>query len=472
MHKTVVINAVGLTPALLGPHTPNLNRLAGSPSNVATIREVTPAVTCSAQTTYLTGVLPQEHGIVGNGWYFKDTCEVRFWHQSDKLVQRPRLWDAMRRRDPNFTCANLFWWYAMYSSCDVTVTPRPMYPADGRKIPDVWTWPTSLRHDLQRDLGQFPLFKFWGPMTSIDSTRWIAGAASVLSSSQSTGQNEPRTECDLTLVYLPHLDYVLQREGPNGPTVARQVAELDGQIGHLLEHFGQLGAHVLVLSEYGIAEVGRAIHINRRLRELQWIEVRRELRDMETLDSGASRAFAVADHQIAHVYIRDDVEAAARELLQHTLRELPGVARVLVGHERAEVGLDHDRAGDIVCLAEPDAWFTYYYWLDDARAPDFARTVDIHRKPGYDPCELFIDPNLRLPKLRIARKLLARKLGFRNLLDVIPLDASLVKGSHGVPATDPNKRPLLISSEPRLLGSNDLAATDVYGVIERHLTAD
>jgi predicted AlkP superfamily pyrophosphatase or phosphodiesterase len=472
MHRTLVINAVGLTPELIGPHTPNLLKLAGGDaSRIATIREVTPAVTCSAQTTYLTGVLPQEHGIVGNGWYFRDTREVRFWHQSDGLVERPRVWTDLRKQHPGFTCANYFWWYAMYADCETIVTPRPMYPADGRKIPDVWAKPAEFREALTSWNGPFPLFKFWGPMTSVESSQWITDCCCNLSD---WTFDDKYTPTDLTVVYLPHLDYVLQRHGPHDPRVTSDSIEVDRLIGRLTAHFALASRHrsidvrVIVLSEYGISPVSRPIHINRALREEGLIAIREEL-GRELLDAGASRAFAVADHQIAHVYLNDP---AAREAAERRLRATPGIGRIFVGPERREIGLDHPRAGDIVCLAEPDAWFTYYYWLDDARAPDFARTVDIHRKPGYDPCELFIDPKLRFPKLRIARKLLARKLGFRSLLDVIPLDATLVKGSHGLPARERSKRPVLLTSEPRLLDKDEYDATEIRGLIERFVTAD
>lgn len=468
LHRTLVINAVGLTPELIGPHTPNLLKLAGGDtSRIATIREVTPAVTCSAQTTYLTGVLPQDHGIVGNGWYFRDTREVRFWHQSDGLVERPRVWTELRKRNPGFTCANYFWWYAMYADCETIVTPRPMYPADGRKIPDVWTKPELLR-GFQKAMGQFPLFHFWGPMASIESTDWISRAYGVIEYAMGSGGLRHRDRAALALFYLPHLDYMLQRDGPDSPKVAKGASDLDERIGLMLQVAAELNSRILLLSEYGISPVSRPVHINRVLRDEGMIAIREEL-GRELLDAGASRAFAVADHQIAHVYLNDP---AALEAAERRLRATPGIGRIFVGAERREIGLDHPRAGDIVCLAEPDAWFTYYYWLDDARAPDFARTVDIHRKPGYDPCELFTDPKLRFPKLRIARKLLARKLGFRSLLDVIPLDATLVKGSHGLPAREKSKRPVLLTNEPRLLEKDEYDATEIRGVIERFVVQD
>ena len=457
LRKTAVLNAVGLTPDLIGEHTPRLRAFADA-GRLATVGPVLPAVTTTVQSTYLTGKWPSDHGIVGNGWYSREDAEVKFWKQSNALVQRQKIWDHAKRLDPTFTCANCFWWYAMYSSADYTVTPRPMYPSDGRKLPDVWTHPPGLRHSLQSDLGQFPLFHFWGPATSIKATQWIADSAIHLDQ-----QHDPT----LTLIYLPHLDYVLQKEGPAGPGVAKDLRELDTVCGQLIDHFESRGARVIVLSEYGVVPVSRPVHVNRILREAGLVTVREEL-GRELLDAGASKAFAVADHQVAHVYVNDPTKLAhVKDLLQRT----PGLARVLDEAGKRELHLDHARSGDLVLLAEPDAWFTYYYWLDDHRAPDFARTVDIHRKPGYDPVELFIDPALKAPKLKIAATLLKRKIGFRPLMEVIPLDATLVKGSHGVPPTHPDDGALFMSNAPNLLPSDALEPTSVYASILSHLTA-
>lgn len=389
-----------------------------------------PAVTCSVQTTFLTGQSPQGHGVVGNGWYFRDTAEIRFWQQADALVQAPRIWGLARERDPAFTCANMFWWFAMYSGADFTVTPRPMYPADGRKVPDVWTHPPSLRDDLQREIGRFPLFQFWGPMAGIESTRWIAEA---------TKRVVQRHDPTLTLAYLPHLDYALQKLGPDDPRVEAELRQLDDVAGDLIDFLHEQDRAVLLLSEYGITPVNRPVHLNRVLRSHGLLSVRMEL-GRERLDAGASRAFAVADHQVAHVYIRDGQDIDAVEQI---VAATPGVGRTFRGAARGEIGLDHPRSGEVICLAQPEAWFTYYFWNEDALAPDYARTVDIHRKPGYDPVELFLDPGLRLSTARIALKIARRKMGFRNLLDVIPLDASLVRGSHGLPVVG-EEGPLLL----------------------------
>lgn len=457
MQKTVVLNVVGLSPSLLGQHTPFLSRWAAT-GQVVPIKPVIPAVTCSVQATYLTGEFPSEHGIVANGWYFRDECEVKFWRQSNKLVQAPKIWEVARKLDPTFTCANLFWWYNMYSSVDYAVTPRPMYPADGRKLPDIYTQPGDMRSLLQTQLGQFPLFNFWGPNTSILSTQWIAESAKWV---------EQRYSPTLSLVYLPHLDYCLQRFGPDLTQVAKDLQEIDAVCGDLIQYYEGKGAQVIVLSEYGITAVSQPIHLNRMLRENGLLTVREEL-GRELLDAGASIAFAVADHQIAHVYVNDPAYIPkVRSLLEAT----EGVALVLDEADKQGYHLDHPRSGELVALAKPEAWFTYYYWLDDNVAPDFARTVDIHRKPGYDPVELFLDPQIPFAKAKVGLTLLKKKLGYRYLMDVIGLDASLVRGSHGG-ITSSDEGPLLMTQQRDLLnGITALEATDIYRIMLKHLQA-
>jgi predicted AlkP superfamily pyrophosphatase or phosphodiesterase len=454
MNPTLVLNVVGLTPALLS-HAPNLKALAAR-GGMRPLATVTPAVTTTVQSTFVTGQLPRDHGIVGNGWYFRDMSEVLLWRQSNRLVHGEKIWEAARRRDASFTCAKLFWWYNMYSTADFSVTPRPMYPADGRKLPDIYTQPAGLREELQGALGQFPLFRFWGPTADIVSSRWIAQSAlHVMRKHRPT----------LTLVYLPHLDYCLQKLGPRHPAVAEEVRQVDALCGELIEAAGKAGAQVAVLSEYGITEVSNPVHINRALRRAGWLRVREEL-GRELLDAGASEAFALADHQIAHVYVS---RPELMEKVAQVLRSLDGVERVLDEAGKRAVGLDHPRSGELVALARADSWFTYYYFLDDERAPDFARTVDIHRKPGYDPVELFLDPAKPLIKARIAWTLAKKMLGMRYLMDVIPLDPTLVKGSHGRPTDRAEDGPLFITSMPELLGDGSIAATGIKALLLDHV---
>ncbi|MCS6850898.1 MAG: alkaline phosphatase family protein [Gemmataceae bacterium] len=429
----VLVNAVGLTPRLL-PWAPRLHCLAQA-GWCRPLAEVLPAVTCPAQATILTGVTPERHGIVANGWFWRETGEVRFWLQSNRLLQAEPLYVTLRRHAHEqgraFRSAKLFWWFNQGAAVDVSVTPKPWYGADGDKVFGISGIPQGLTDKLERQLGPFPFATFWGPRAGLPCTDWIARCAATV-----LREHRP----DLTLVYLPHLDYDPQRFGPDGCDLPRLVGELDAACEPLLEAARELGARVWVVSEYGHVPVRRVVWPNRALRQAGLLAVRPGPFG-ENLETFASRALAVCDHQLAHVYVAhpDDL-ARTREVIG----SLPGVARVFAGDERAELALNHPRAGDLVALAEPDAWFAYPFWLDDRHAPDYARTVDIHRKPGYDPCELFLDPQLWWPTARVLYRLVQKKLGFRTLFDVIPLDATLVRGSHGLHAATPDDGPLLI----------------------------
>jgi len=456
----VVVNAVGLTARLLA-HAPRFRALAEAGWS-RSLREVAPAVTCTVQASLLTGRLPQDHGIVGNGWLFRDTREVRFWQQSSALVQSEPIYTTARRlareRGRDFRAAKLFWWFNQGADVEISVTPKPHYGADGGKVFGIAGGPEGLCERLEAGLGRFPFHTFWGPNAGLPCTEWIArAAADVLD----------RDRPDLTLVYLPHLDYEPQRLGPSGCDMPRLTAELDAAAAPLLDSARAIGARVWVVSEYGHCDVVRPVALNRALRRAGFLTVRNGPFG-ETLDTFASRAFAVCDHQLAHVYVK---EAEDVSRVRDLLAQEPGVGRVLAGDERAEIGLDHDRSGEIVVLSEPDAWFAYPYWLDDAVAPDFARTVDIHRKPGYDPCELFFDPGLPWAKGRAMRRLIQKKLGFRTLFDVIPLDPSLVRGSHGLAVADPLDRPILIADGPAPTEAM-LETTDFHGMLLNALACD
>jgi predicted AlkP superfamily pyrophosphatase or phosphodiesterase len=432
LRQVLLLDVVGLTPALLR-HMPRLAALGGTE---ATLGTVLPAVTCSVQSTMVTGTLPREHGIVGNGWYFRELGEVLLWRQHNRLVAGEKLWETARAARPGYRAANLCWWYAMGASTDITVTPRPVYHADGRKSPDCYVRPPALHDELVAEFGAFPLFRYWGPTASIASSAWIVAAA----------RRVLRTHRpELTMVYVPHLDYDLQRFGPTAPQAAAAARELDACLAPLLDDARDADVAVLAVSEYGITEARRPVDVNRALRSDGLLEVHSQL-GMEYLDPWTSRAFAVADHQIAHLYVRDPADVPRVRAL---VAGLPGVDEVLDREGQARHGLDHPRAGELVAVAEPDAWFTYYYWLDDDRAPDFARAVEIHRKPGYDPAELFFDPADPLVKARAALNLLRKKAGLRYTMRTAPLDPSCVRGTHG-------RLPDAAADGPVLLCSEDL----------------
>jgi predicted AlkP superfamily pyrophosphatase or phosphodiesterase len=438
MQPVVLINAVGLTPRLMA-HAPRLKAVADSGWQ-ADMPEVLPAVTCTAQATLLTGTRPAEHGIVANGWFYRDTNEVRFWQQSNRLIQAEPLYETARRRAKErgvpFKSAKLFWWFNQGAAVDISVTPKPHYAVDGNKAFGISGTPPGVAEDLEGLLGPFPFPAFWGPMAGVKSTRWIARAAFI-----ALVEHKP----DLTLVYLPHLDYDPQRFGPSGCDMAKRVAELDDACVPLLSAAKQNGAQVWVVSEYGHCDVSRPVYVNRLLRTAGLLEVRKGPFG-EQLDLFGSRAFAVVDHQLAHVYVRDPEDISR---VKDLLTPVQGVARVLSGEERTAIGLEHERSGELILLADRDAWFAYPFWVNDPDAPDYARAVAIHHKPGFDPCELFFDPKFRLPKLHAAKRVLQKKLGFRMTMDVVPLDAAIVKGSHGLAAADPLDRPILIGHGPR-----------------------
>ncbi len=373
------------------------------------MRAPLPAVTCTSQATLLTGLSPAQHGIVGNGWYYRDTQEIRFWQQANSLLSGEKFYEGIET-------AKMFWWFNQSAPVKYSATPKPHYGCDGSKVFDI------LDHtgcDLVRHLGPFPFFSFWGPNAGLPSSEWIADATAIV-----MRKNRPK----LTMAYLPHLDYDFQRLPDHDP---QRVAELDQCAGRIIDAANEIDAQAIIVSEYGLVPVQRPVHLNRYLREMGWLTVRPGPFG-EMMMPGESDAFAVADHQLAHVYVRntDMIDDVAKALLS-----VPGVARV---GRPVEFELDHPRSGELIVLSEPEAWFTYYYWIDDSVAPDFSRTVDIHRKPGYDPCELFMTS-----KVRAMSRLAQKKIGMRYKMDVIPLDAQLVRGSHGL-HTQPEKGPLVV----------------------------
>lgn len=424
--KLLVIDLVGLTPHVL-EHMPQLSKFFGDGVRLA---PPLPAVTCTSQATITTGTLPREHGIVSNGWYFRESAEVRFWLRSDRLVAGEKIWDTAKQRDPSIRVANLFWRFCTHSGCDITLTERPTYWATGKKSPDVYTTPSQLRNELVGQFGEFPLFRFWGPATNIASTDWIANA---------TLHVIHTADPHLTLTYLPHLDYDLQKFGPRSDQAMSALQEVDDTIGRLIDGAQVAGRDVAVLSEYGITPVSRPVYLNRVLRQAGFLSVYKA-QNGEVLEPGACRAFAACSHQVAHVYVSDEADRQpVRELLEST----EGVERVLGASEKQSAGLDHPRAGEYVVVADSDSWFAYPYWLDDSLAPDFARCVAIHDKPGHDPVEMFLGAG---GKRRLIRRLAQSRLGFRVPFDVISLDAGLIHGSHGRMPDDPLDGPLLLTS--------------------------
>jgi predicted AlkP superfamily pyrophosphatase or phosphodiesterase len=408
MSKVCVINVVGLTPqdAKFAPRISQIGPVQPWTSPY-------PAVTCTSQATMLTGLAPREHGVVGNGWYFRDTGEIRFWQQSNRLIQGEKLYEGVET-------AKMFWWFNQGAPVRWYATPKPHYGCDGSKAFGILD---ETGCNLTQEIGEFPFFSFWGPKAGLPSSQWIAQASACVMRKQRP---------ELTMVYLPHLDYDFQRLPQHDRA---RVQEVDTCAAIVIDAAEEIGARVVVVSEYGLVPVSKPVLINRALREAGLLIVR-DGPFGEMLMPMDSRAFAVVDHQLAHVYIND---SSAIPAVRRLLEGLDGVGQVV---EPAELQLDHTRSGELIALSDPDAWFVYYYWMDPQRAPDFARTVDIHRKPGYDPCELFMTS-----PVRAAGRLLQKKLGFRYRMDVTPLDPNLVRGSHGLrPASEHG---------PVILGNDD-----------------
>ena len=437
MKHICLVDVVGLTPELISSRTPVLQELAGGETSQDShaLEGVFPAVTLPPQASVLTGTPPSQHGIVGNGWLY-DTQEIRFWQQSRQLVSGETIYEAARSEfGESFTSALVFSWFSQGARCaDYRVIPKPWYGSDGRKEFDIHGAPSTYVDDLKQELGEFPFFTFWGPNSGPPATEWIA---------QATAHTLESRRPNLTFSYLPLLDYPLQKYGPDSAEAEEALSNVDDCVGTIKEAAERTDTKLVIFSEYGLSPVEQPVHINRLFRKQGWLKVRTGPFG-EKLDVGQSSVFAAADHQIAHVYVRDD------ELMpevQDLLEQSSGVDQVLGREGKHEFQIDHPRSGDLIAIADPDAWFTYYFWLDDNRAPDYARTVDIHRKPGYDPVEMFVDPEITIPKLKAGWTVLKKKLGFRYRMDLTPLDATLVQGSHGRPPSTTESGPVFLSPD-------------------------
>ena len=406
-----------------------------------------PAVTCPVQATLTTGTVPAAHGIVANGLFDRARRHLEMWISPDSVHRAPRIWDVVKRTRPDLRTAAWFLLQSKHATADLVCLPAPKHNPDGTETMWCHTNPEPLYVDLREKLGEFPLHKFWGPVAGIEATRWIAR-----SFVEASRPAPPHLAC----VYLPHLDYAAQRTGPDSPQAHAACGELDTEIAALVADFGGIVGPerltVIVVGEYAIRPVRRAVFPNRILREAGLLAVR-DTAEGEILDVADSAAWALADHQVCHVYLRDGADTRLRSDVVALFRGAGGVGRVLVGDDLVAAGLAAapaqgagSRCGDVVLESDLDAWFAYPYWLDDARAPAFARTIDIHRKPGYDPLELHLD---------------------RSALPVIaiPLDTALVQGSHG--AVDPAAphETVFIASRPDVASTPVLAMPEIAGLI-------
>lgn len=394
-----------------------------------------PCVTCPVQANMTTGRLPAMHGVVANGLYWREKRQIEMWTSPNDCIQRPQIWDLLSHVEGALTSAV---WFAMHSvgaEADFICTPKPIHNPDGSESLWCYTRPAELYGDLRDELGHFPLQHFWGPLANIRSTAWIGQSAAIAAR---------RWHPDFFWIYLPHLDYAAQKLGPDSPAAAAALAELDAELDRLHAAMSETYGDKLlwlIAGEYAITPVDHVVFPNRLLRVAGLLAVRKEA-DGEHLDFARSKAWALVDHQFAHVFVAGGDQQTA-ERVAGLFREMPGIAEVLVGDQRGRYALDHPRSGEVILISAPNSWQAYYYWLDDDKAPAFARTVDIHRKPGYDPVELHVDMATRS----------------------IPLDATLVRGSHGAPAVDPSQQTVLLASKPILPDGPTVADTDVFGIV-------
>jgi predicted AlkP superfamily pyrophosphatase or phosphodiesterase len=438
--KTILLSVPGLREKDL-PAMPNLRALTAGGQATELVPSF-PCVTCPVQANMITGRLPDAHGVVANGFYWRDRQQVEMWTSGNDCIQRPQIWDVLSQDAKGLSSAV---WFPMHSKgcrANYVCTPAPIHNPDGSESLWCYTRPAALYGTLRDELGHFPLQHFWGPLAGIASSAWIADSAV---------HAARRWQPDFFYIYLPHLEYAAQRTGPDSPAAEAAVAELDQVIGRLTAGFSEAYAESLLwlaAGEYAIMPVEAVTYPNRLLREAGLLVVREE-DDGEHLDLAESRAWALADHQLAHVFVADADPHLARSVAE-MFRHQPGIAEVLIGQQRDRYHLAHPRSGEVVLISTPDSWQAYYWWLSDDRAPAFARTVDIHRKPGYDPVELHVDPATK----------------------AIPLDAMLVRGSHGAPAADRSQRSVILASEPALLPGPSMADTDVCGIVLRQFGID
>lgn len=413
-HHVVLISVPGLRRSDLS-RMPNLSELAKN-GTIAGLEPTFPCMTCPVQANLTTGVGPEKHGVIANGFFDRDSGEVEMWTAWNSCFEAPQVWELLQRHDPALTSAVWFPLHSKGAKADYICTPAPIHNPDGSESLWCYTKPTELYGELRDELGHFPLMHFWGPMANIKSTEWIVNSAVI-----AARRFQPR----FSYIYVPHLDYAAQKNGPDSPEALQAVADLDRTLGQLVQGYQDAGLtdiHWLIASEYTIQNVSAVAYPNRLLQQAGLLAIR-EQDGRQYLVPGESPAWTMVDHQLAHVFVKDpdDIDWVA-----DLFRDHPLVERVLIGEERGQIQLDHPRSGDVILISKPDAWFAYYWWEHDSQAPDFAQTVDIHRKPGYDPVELFIE----MP---------AKK---------IPLDASLVKGSHGYPEAGADSQGILISSTP------------------------
>ena len=403
MKKLIVLDIVGLSKKQYDQIKPqNISKILEHGS-VSSFKPSFPAVTCSVQASIFSGTYPSKHGIISNGYYDQILKHVSFWEQSSDLVNSPRIWDTLKKILPDSKSGLLFLQNSLYANSDVVITPKPIH-LDDKMIMWCYSKPENFYEKISESIGNFDLKSYWGPFSSIQSSNWIINSAK-----KTIETHKP----DLLIVYLPHLDYTSQKFGPDSDEFKESVMELDNLLGDfslfLNQEFND-EYEIIILSEYTFNSVSKSISPNLILRQAGLLSTRR-IEGKDYIDYEFSKAFAMVDHQIAHIYINPGYEDEVYQILKNK-----NLGIILDSKLQKELKINHSKSGNLILCANTDSWFNYYWWDDVKYAPDFTFGVDIHRKPGYDPLELFFDFKTKQ----------------------ISHDTSLIKGSHGLIPTDDN----------------------------------
>ncbi|MDR2643391.1 MAG: alkaline phosphatase family protein [Planctomycetaceae bacterium] len=513
MRKLVFISVPGLR-RIDVERLPELRAMTSS-GGMATLTSGFPAVTCPVQSNMTTGVRPDQHGIVANGLYLKNVDKVdlelrlesklsgaklfgnivsscnfdpeikqpvwpksenlpyiEMWTSPNSAVESPQIWDVLRGKQDNTyqrqfrirrrksinTGLPIFQsvrinrnsrvnklksavWFALLSKfclADYVCNFAPIHNPDGSESLWCYTRPYLFYGGLRDKLGHFPVQGYWGPLAGQSASEWIVDSAII-------GANKFKP--DYFYVYVPRLDYTPQKFGANASELSADLADLNKLFVKLRAGFTEaLGCEPtwLIAGEYAVTDVSSVVYPNRILREMGLLSIE-ERNGQEYLLPSKSRCFALCDHQFSHIHF-NDADPQLMQRVADKFRNESGIDEVLVGDERAKYNLTHRRSGEIILISEPDSWQAYYFWNDDSKVPEYARKVDIHRKPGYDPVELFFD---------------------RETMSV-PLDANLIRGSHGAPARDNSQKTVVLASKPELLADKkQFDDIDMFNIVNQ-----
>ncbi|MDC0856261.1 alkaline phosphatase family protein [Candidatus Nitrosopelagicus sp.] len=406
MKKIIVLDIPGLVGSNIDKNeTKNIPKIIKN--NHSVLNPTFPAVTCSAQSSILTGTYPSEHGIIANGYYDKTYKEIHFWDQPSKLVKKPQIWDILKEKNSKIKTAVLFWQNTLFAKSDTVITPKPIH-LENNFVMWCYSKPENFYEEISEEIGEFDLKWYWGPFASIESSKWIINATKI-----TIKNHNP----DLLLTYIPHLDYAGQKYGPESIEFQNSLSEVDELIGNLIDFLQseKLEYEIIILSEYGFNQVNNSISPNIILNDNLLLQTR-NIGGKEYIDFELSKAFAMCDHQIAHIFIKPGFEETVTKIF-----EKQPIGKILNKKMQKELHIDNERSGDIILMSEKNSWFNYHWWTDEKFAPDFTFSVDIHRKPGFDPLELFFDMKTKK----------------------ISHDTSLIHGSHGIIDNEISKLPII-----------------------------